>query len=213
VTDPPAAPWPGHAAAGSPDDLYATRPPWDLGRPQPAFADLARAGAITGRVLDAGCGTGEHTLMAAALGLDATGIDLAATALRAAEHKARERELKARFLRHDARRLDCLGETYGTVLDCGLYHIFAADDRAAYIRSLHSALDPGGRFLMLCISDAQPPGDWGRVHRSSLGEIMSAFTVGWRIDSIEPATIDITASPGGMRAWLAAVTRTAVTRT
>jgi ubiquinone/menaquinone biosynthesis C-methylase UbiE len=36
-------------------------------------------------------GTGEHTLMAAAAGLDATGIDLAVGALQIAEKKARER--------------------------------------------------------------------------------------------------------------------------
>jgi SAM-dependent methyltransferase len=56
--------------------LYTTAPPWDIGRPQPAFAGLARAGAIRGRVLDAGCGTGEHALMAAGSGQDATGIDI-----------------------------------------------------------------------------------------------------------------------------------------
>ncbi len=40
--------------------------PWDIGRPQPAFARLADRGLLAGRVLDAGCGTGEHTLLAAA---------------------------------------------------------------------------------------------------------------------------------------------------
>ncbi len=30
---------------------------------------------------------------------------------------------------------------------------------------------------------------------------------GWRVDSIEPATIDITTDPDGIRAWLVALTR------
>ena len=81
-----------------------TRPRWDIGRPQPALLALAEAGKVRGRVLDTGCGTGEHALMAARLGLDATGIDLAANALEQAVEKARERGLKARFVRHDARR-------------------------------------------------------------------------------------------------------------
>jgi 2-polyprenyl-3-methyl-5-hydroxy-6-metoxy-1,4-benzoquinol methylase len=59
--------------------------------------------------------------MAAGLGLDATGVDLAASALRAAERKARDRRLTARFLRRDARRLAHLGEYFDTVLDCGLF--------------------------------------------------------------------------------------------
>ena len=70
-------------------------PPWDIGRSQPAFAELAERGLVAGRVLDAGCGTGEHTLMAAALGLEATGFDVAATALAIARTKARDRGWKS----------------------------------------------------------------------------------------------------------------------
>src|SRR5713101_1934067 len=158
---------PGSGTLGGADGLYATAPPWDIGRPQPAFLSLARAGIVRGRVLDAGCGTGEHTLMAAGLGLDATGVDLAAGALRVAEQKARERGLTARFLRRDARRLADLGESFDTVLDCGLFHIFGDDDRAAYAGSLRSVLQPGGRYFLLCASDTQPPDGWGRGHRVS----------------------------------------------
>jgi SAM-dependent methyltransferase len=203
--------WHAHCGSGTPagpDALYADRPPWDIGRPQPAFAGLAGGGALTGRVLDAGCGTGEHTLMAAGLGLDATGIDLAATALRTAEQKARQRGLTARFLRWDALRLAEMGESFGTVLDCGLFHLLDGHDRAAYTRGLRTVLVPGGRYFMLCISDAQPPGGWGLVHRVSMGELIAAFDDGWQVGSIEPATLDVTAGPGAVRAWLAAVTRT-----
>jgi len=142
------------------------------------------------------------------LGLDATGVDLAASALRAADQKARDRGLTARFLRHDALRLADLGESFDTVLDCGLFHIFGGDDRGAYAASLRSVMRPGGRYFMLCFSDAQPPGGWGRVRRVSMDEISTTFADGWRIDSVEPATIDIPTDPGGIRAWLAALTRT-----
>jgi cyclopropane fatty-acyl-phospholipid synthase-like methyltransferase len=111
-------------------------------------------------VLDAGCGTGEHVLMCAGRGLDATGVDLAANALDTAQDKARVRGLTARFLRRDVRTLAELGETFDTVLDCGLFHIFGPADRVAYAHSLLSALTPGGRYFMLCFSDRQP-GDWG----------------------------------------------------
>src|SRR4029453_4840791 len=107
------------------------------------------AGAIRGRVLDAGCGTGEHALMAAALGLDAVGVDLAGNALHAPERKAPARGLTARFMRHDARHLADLGETFDTVLDCGLFHLFTEADRATYVDSLRSALPIGGRYFML----------------------------------------------------------------
>ena len=67
-------------------------------------------------------------------------------------------------------------------------------------------LEPGGRYVMLCFSDAQP-GDTG-PHRVAHDEIVSAFRQGWRIDSVEPATIDTLTDPDGIRAWLAALTRT-----
>src|ERR1700678_3420795 len=81
-------------------DVYqeGSTPPWDIGHPQPAFVTLARSGAVVGRVLDIGCGTGEHALMAAELGLDATGIDVATRAILLAEQKAKSRKLAARFL-------------------------------------------------------------------------------------------------------------------
>jgi SAM-dependent methyltransferase len=188
-----------------PDDLYTTRPPWDIGRPQTLFQTLADSGMITGRVLDAGCGTGEHTLMCAGLGLDATGVDLAGTALETARHKARARGLSARFLHLDARRLGDLGETFDTVLDCGLFHIFDPDDRRAYVASLAAATTPGARYFMLCFSDDQP-GEWG-PHRISRAEILTAFTAGWRIKAIDPARIDVTIEPEGIRAWSVAVRR------
>src|SRR5579859_972890 len=141
----PPYPYPGSTRPRGPDDLYASRPPWDIGHPQPAFRALADAGALVGRVLDVGCGTGEHALMAASLGLDASGVDLASNALRAAEDKALERGLTVRFLRHDARKLADLDQTFETVLDCGLFHIFGDADRVEYVESLRSVLAPGGR--------------------------------------------------------------------
>jgi len=39
-------------------------------------------------------------------------------------------------------------------------------------------------------------------------EITASFTDGWRVDSLEPATIEITTDPAGIRAWLLAATRT-----
>src|SRR5258707_6650723 len=167
-----------HPRPGTPagaDHLYISRPPWDIGRPQPAFDGLARAGLIRGRVVDAGCGTGEHALMAAGLGLDATGVDLAPRALEAARRKARDRGLVARVLRHDARNLADLGESFDTVLDCGLFHIFGDDDRDAYTKNLRAVTRPGSRCFLLCFSDAQPRGRWGHVRRVSMDGIITSF--------------------------------------
>ena len=69
------------------DDSYAasTPAPWDIGRPQPAFVRLAEQGLLAGRVLDSGCGTGEQTLLAAAHGADAVGVDVSGLAVAAGQ--------------------------------------------------------------------------------------------------------------------------------
>jgi 2-polyprenyl-3-methyl-5-hydroxy-6-metoxy-1,4-benzoquinol methylase len=72
------------------EDSYAgLPPPWDIGRPQPAFVRLAEAGALTGALLDAGCGTGEHTILAARCNARALGIDISRRAIKIAGRKAR----------------------------------------------------------------------------------------------------------------------------
>lgn len=184
---------------------YATTPPWDIGRPQPAFAALAAEGRLLGRVLDVGCGTGEHVLMAADAGLESTGIDIAPTAIRLAIVKAKERGIDARLLVGDACELESLGEEFDTVLDCGLFHVFEDADRARFVLSLATAVRPGGRYFLLCFSEDEPPG-WGprRVTRS---EIRDAFSAGWKVEAIEPVGIHVTVRPEPARSWFASITR------
>jgi len=195
-------------ASHSPEDFdasYVGVPPWDIDRPQPAFEALAASGALTGKVLDVGCGTGEHALLAATTGLDAMGVDTAPRAIERAKKKAQERRVLARFEIWDAFKLPELGERFDTVLDCGLFHVFSDEDRPRFVVSLAAVVPSGGRYFMLCFSDRQP-GDWG-PRRVSQAEIRGTFSDGWQVDAIEPTVIDITIDPDGARAWLASITR------
>lgn len=188
------------------DAMYvAGRPPWDIGRPQPAFRELAERGRLVGRVLDVGCGTGEHALMAAALGLDATGVDAARTAVTIARRKADERDLRARFITWNALQLADLGESFDTVLDCGLFHVFEDRDRPRFVEALGASMPVGAWYYMLCFSDLEP-GDWG-PRRIRQEEIRVSFSDGWRVEEIQPALLEITIEPGSARAWLASILR------
>jgi SAM-dependent methyltransferase len=184
---------------------YQGAPPWDIGRPQPAFALLAASGRLHGHALDVGCGTGEHALMAADAGCEATGVDISPSAIRLAQAKASKRAISARFLVADARDLASLGQQFDVVLDCGLFHIFDDEDRGRLVASLASATRPGGAYFMLCFSENEPPG-WG-PRRITQDEIRDAFAEGWRVESIEPADLDVTIRSEPVRSWFASIAR------
>jgi cyclopropane fatty-acyl-phospholipid synthase-like methyltransferase len=186
----------------------ADRPaPWDIGRPQPTFARLADEGRLSGRLLDAGCGTGEHALLAASRGADVTGVDLAPTAIARARAKASERGLTARFEVADVLDLGRLGLTFDTVLDSGVFHTFGDDDQIRYVASLAAVLNSGGACYLMCFSDRQP-GTWG-PRRVRADELRAAFSDGWTVESITADTFEINPIFGmtQVQAWLAAIRR------
>lgn len=189
------------------DSVYSGTPGWDIGRPQPAMLSLAQSGAWRGRLLDIGCGTGEHALLAASLGLDATGVDLSPEAIGQAARKASDRRLPSHFVVGDA--LD-LGEwaPFDTVVDSGLFHVFEDDQRVQYVKSLHSVLRPGGSCWLLCFSDRQN-GGWP-PRRVSREEIPASFAGEWHVDWVYPATFELNGrrdNPDLAFAWLAKIDR------
>ena len=108
----------------------------------------------------------------------------------------------------DALRLISLGETFDTIVDSGLFHVFDAAARARYVAAVHAVLRPGGHLHLMCFSDRQP-GDWAR--RVTEGEFRAAFGSGWRVDSIAPDLFDINPGlgPPTAEAWLADFVRLA----
>src|SRR5947209_4813202 len=190
------------------ENIYAGQPPWEIGRPQKAFLDVADR--ITGSVLDAGCGTGENALFFAGRGQKVTGIDFLAEPINRAKRKAAERGLTATFLVMDALALKQLPEVFDSIIDSGLFHVFSDDDRRRYVEGLATVLKPGGRLFLLCFSDEEP-GEQG-PRRVSRKEIEDAFAKGWAVESIEPSRYevrpdpkDISFSDGGPRAWFVVV--------
>ena len=157
-------------------------------------------------MLDAGCGTGENALHVASLGLPVLGVDVAETALAMARAKAADREIEAEFAVADAFHLERLGRMFETLLDCGLFHTFDADERPAYVASLASVADHDARLYVLCFSDEGP--DTG-PHPISQEELRTAFDpgTGWKIVAVEPDRIQTRFHDDGAPAWLATIKR------
>jgi SAM-dependent methyltransferase len=166
------------------DDIYRSRTaPWVIGEPQPAIVELERAGMVRNKVLDIGCGTGEHTILLTGLGYDVLGVDFAPAAIEQARANAAERCADARFEVADAMNLGA-AEVYQTIIDSALFHIFDNADRTKYVHSLHAALRPGGFVHVLALSDA------GRGFGPEVSEsdVRGAFGDGWVLEALDSAT-------------------------
>ena len=197
--------------AGRPWDAsyHEGPPPWDIGYPQPAIARLASERNLAGPVLDAGCGTGEHALYLASLGLAVFGVDVAETAIAVARAKARDRGVEVEFAVTDALKLATLGRQFATVLDCGLFHSFDAHERFEYAASLAAVTEHNGTLYVLCFSDDGPdPGP----HPVSQEDLRAAFsaTNGWNVVAIEPERIQTRFHDRGTPAWFATIRRLAM---
>ena len=193
------------------DEAYRhNQAPWDIGRPQPAIAHIANNGGLVEPVLDSGCGSGEHALLAASMGLQVKGVDVAQTAIANARGKARQRGLSAEFIVGDVLALDQiprLEPPFRTILDVGCFHTFANADRVLYASSLASVTEPGALLHLLCFSEYTPGSDGPR--RVTQGEIIATFAREWEIESIEPDVFAVSNLWSGAEpsAWLARMVR------
>ncbi|MEA2520778.1 MAG: hypothetical protein QOI81_424 [Actinomycetota bacterium] len=184
---------------GDYEQMYSGSPPWEINRPQRVFEELAASGAFRGRVLDVGCGTGEHALLASKLALEATGVDSSPAAIETATHKARERGLRARFVVMDVLNLAKLGEEFDTVLDVGLFHTLDDKQRETYTRQLRKVAATEARVFVLCFSDLQPGENGPR--RISEAELRTTFR-DWKAERIVRTTMDSTEGIGAVEALL-----------
>lgn len=188
---------------------YEGKPPWDLGRPQPAFVEVADQ--ITGAVLDAGCGTGNNALFFAQRGQPVVGIDFVEFPIMEARRKGEELGVDAEFIQMDALKLPTLDRQFDSVIDCGLFHVLSDEDRRAYVAGLAHVTKLGGKIFLMCFSDQEPAGPGPRRIRQD--EIRSAFADGWTVVSIRPSHFEPnpqsteTFVDGGPRAWFAVIRR------
>ena len=189
------------------EDAYKTVPPWDVGRPQPAFAELVRAGELSsGRVLDVGCGTGENALYLAGNAFSVTGVDLTSLAIAVARAKAAERKLKVDFQIGNALSLDFNDGIFNNVIDSGLFHTFPDNDRSSYAREVARVLASRGKYFMFCFSEKEPT-DWGGPRRVTKKEIESTFSPLFNINYIRDTLFVTRFHSNGGKAYLTSATK------
>ena len=177
------------------DSSYSGQPPWDIGRPQPAFVEIGDVGKLEGCVLDVGCGTGEHALMAAERGRPALGVDTP---------RRRSRSPSGTHGSGGLPRGSWCG-TPGRPREPGRAVRHGAGQRAV----------PGVRRRRPGPVRRQPAGcDRALPHavlqRSAAGRLRAppgharrdrAELHGWRIAAIEPVVFETNLDPGDVPAW------------
>jgi SAM-dependent methyltransferase len=167
------------------------RPPWEIGKPQPAIASLLDQLDIADPVLDVGCGTGELAIYLAERGHQVVGIDASPTAIDKARSKAAGIRSKMTFLVADATRLTDLDIGPRTVFDSGLLHSLDDDGVQAYVSGLEVICDSGAFVCVLAMS-AEGELGWGVTQ----AELIKTFAEPqWRGSKIR--TVEITAGVDG----------------
>lgn len=164
--------------------------PWLIGEPQPAIVALERQGLIRGRVLEPGCGSGEHTILFTKLGYEAVGVDISPSAVEYARRTAAERAVPhARFEVVNMLRPEdypVLTPAFDTIVDVALFHGFGAYSHdlgasKAYVDVLRSLCAPGALVHVLAHSNAEP----GLSSRISDSVIRESFGDGWELEDLQ----------------------------
>lgn len=153
--------------------------PWDKGEAHPVLRDMLAHGALSGRVLVPGCGTGHDVRELARLGLPVTGLDLAPLALeRARQHPAASGET---YVLGDLFRLP--PEFRGAFDGVFEHTCFCAIDparRADYVAAVAEVLRPGGRLLAVFFLDPGHDGD-GPPFGCTTAELDRLFSGSFRL--------------------------------
>jgi len=163
--------------------------PWDIRQAQPRLMELEALGAITGQVLDVGCGLGDNAIYLAQRGHQVTGVDSSPTGIEQARARAAAAGVQVRFEVADATELTGLDRLFDTVVDSALYHCLGTDDRHAYAAALRRVTTPHARWFIYCFSEDNVNGATAPMEAVTPAGIRDTLeSTGWRIDFLGPAT-------------------------
>jgi 2-polyprenyl-3-methyl-5-hydroxy-6-metoxy-1,4-benzoquinol methylase len=183
--------------------------PWNLPEPPRLLVEMVESGKIKPcRVVDLGCGAGNHAVWLAEQGFDVTGIDISREAVGHAVALASRKGVTCRFV-----AVDLLGDlkefqsAFDLAYDWELLHHVFPEDRPRYLRNVYSLLRPGGSYFSICFSDRDTAfGGVGKYRLTPLGttlyfssenELRSLFEP--LFDIMELSTVEV---PGKREAHL-----------
>ena len=165
--------------------MYAQGAPWEIGEPQEMFIQIADQ--VEGSILDIGCGSGDLALYYAARGHQVTGIDFLDEPIAKAREKATERDLNISFFSENVLNIHNWNQQFDNVMDCGLLHCLADEERPIYLAGLRNVLRPGGTLFLACWSDAEA--DSRGPQRLSNQDLLNLFHGTFKLQSLQPCRL------------------------
>jgi len=142
--------------------LYRDNPleaiPWNLEQPPRILTELVSTERVKPcEAVDLGCGAGNYVIWLATLGFTMTGLDFSDAALDLAQQLAESKGIECHFEVYDMTGPE---ERFEGAFDFAfdwevLHHVFP-EQRAAYLDNVHRMLRPGGTYLSVCFSEADP---------------------------------------------------------
>lgn len=181
------------------DELYRETadsggPPWDIGGPQPALAEVLDDGVKGPKVLDVGCGTGHLAIALARRGYNVTAIDISRVAVDMARAKAASEGLTVHFEVQDATKLSLPSAPFDSVFDSGLLHSLhrrGGGEVDEYLALLPGLAAPGATVFVLAVALVAGQG-WGVTEKFLRAGFAEPKWVDTQVDEI-----DVAAEVGG----------------
>lgn len=100
------------------------------------------------KLLDLGCGSGEHTRLLSKEGIECTGVEIAESLVRYAKEKAKEERVKVNYINMDMRNIEFKNEFDCVMLVSGTFGYLSDKENFALLKQIHKALKPKGRLFL-----------------------------------------------------------------
>ena len=173
------------------DMVYGDTAPWEVGKAQPAMAQLLKDFPPNGMVLDLGSATGDLAIHLARAGYKVLGVEFVERAVDQAREKVKalppDVAARLKFEVADATRPSALGVDFGAVVDSGFLHLLDPDETDGFVADLGRALRPGGRYYLHEFAIEFPIDNVPRAITRDEIEARFHANSGWRVLAVRDA--------------------------
>lgn len=156
-------------------DVPLDRIPWNIVEPPEILKNAITANvAAQGRIIELGCGAGNHAIYFSKAGYAVTGVDISENAIEIARRSASSAGVKCEFVVADVTEdLPGMDAMFEFAYDWELLHHIFPEDRDSYTRNVARLLGSGGRYLSVCFSEDSPQfGGSGKYRKTPLGTVL-----------------------------------------